>query len=159
MNARLLLATAALILSAGCLFASKQVTFHGKIETLDGGARRTTLLVERADGTLDSLVVTGNGTFKLRVDADSQLRLTFRQNGYITKVVEVNTLNAFPKFKNENDREVRFSVELMPQSPTNDLAFAAPVGHITFTKGSGLMKVHYDHTLVTLPAADVTAAR
>lgn len=159
MNARLLLATAALILSAGCLFASKQVTFHGKIETLDGGARRTTLLVERADGSLDSLVVAANGTFKLRVDADSQLRLTFRQNGYITKVVEVNTLNAFPKFKNENDREVRFSVELMPQSPTNDLAFAAPVGHITFTKGSGLMKVHYDHTLVTLPAADITAAR
>ncbi|MBK9275150.1 MAG: hypothetical protein IPM49_11525 [Flavobacteriales bacterium] len=159
MNARLLLATAATLLAASCLFASKQVTFHGKIETLDGGARRTTLLVERADGSLDSMVVAGNGTFKLRVEADSRLRLTFRQNGYITKVVEVNTLNAFPKFKNENDREVRFSVELMPQSPANDLAFAAPVGHITFTKGSGLMKVHYDHTLVTLPAADVTAAR
>lgn len=158
MNARLLLAATAL-LATSCLFAGKQVTFHGKIETLDGGARRTTLLVERADGSLDSMVVAGNGTFKLRVEADSRLRLTFRQNGYITKVVEVNTLNAFPKFKNENDREVRFSVELMPQSPANDLAFAAPVGHITFTKGSGLMKVHYDHTLVTLPAADVTAAR
>jgi len=159
MNARRLLATAATILTASCLFASKQVTFHGKIETLDGGARRTMVLVERADGSLDSMVVAGNGTFKLRVEADSRQRLTFRQNGYITKVVEVNTLNAFPKFKSENDREVRFSVELMPQSPSNDLAFAAPVGHITFTKGSGLMKVHYDHTLVTLPAADVTAAR
>ncbi len=159
MTARHLLATATAILATGCLFASKQVTFHGKIETLDGGARRTMVLVEHANGGLDSMVVSGNGSFKLQVEADSRLRLTFRQGGYITKVVEVNTLNAFPKFKNENDRDVRFTVELMPQSPSNDLVFASPVGHITFTKGSGLMKVQYDHTLVTLPAADVTAAR
>lgn len=159
MNARHLLATAIALLAAGCLFASKQVTFHGKIEPLDGGARRTVVLVEHADGRLDSMVVNGQGGFKLTVEADSQLRLRFRQDGYITKVVEVNTLHAFPKFKDEHDRDVRFTVELMPQSPSNDLAFASPVGHITFTKGSGLMKVHYDHTLVTVPTADVTAAR
>ena len=159
MKALNLLLTAILILATGALFASKQITFHGQIETLDGGYRKGMVVIDRADGSTDSLAITANGKFKITVEENSRVHLTFKQDGYITKVVEVNTVNSFPKFKNETDRTVRFDVQLLPQSPSNDLAFAAPVGHITFTKGSGLMKVHYDHTLVTLAQENVTASR
>jgi len=151
--------TAILILAAGSIFASKQITFHGQIETLDGGYRKGMVMVDRADGSTDSLAITANGKFKITVEENTRVLLTFKQNGYITKVVEVNTVSCFPKFKTETERTVRFDVQLLPQSPSNDLAFAAPVGHITFTKGSGLMKVYYDHTLVTLAQENVTASR
>ena len=159
MKALNLLLTAILTLATGALFANKQITFHGQIETLDGGYRKGMVVIDRADGSTDSLAITANGKFKITVEENSRVHLTFKQDGYITKVVEVNTVNSFPKFKNETDRTVRFDVQLLPQSPNNDLAFAAPVGHNTFTKGSGLMKVHYDHTLVTLAQENVTASR
>lgn len=154
-----LLLTAILLFATGSIFASKQITFHGQIETLDGGYRKGVVVIDRANGTTDSLAITANGKFKITVEENSRVHLTFKQDGYITKVVEINTVNSFPKFKDETDRTVRFDVQLLPQSPSNDLAFAAPVGHITFTKGSGLMKVHYDHTLVTLAQENVTASR
>ena len=154
-----LLLTAILLFATGSIFASKQITFHGQIETLDGGYRKGMVVIDRANGTTDSLAITANGKFKITVEENSRVHLTFKQDGYITKVVEINTVNSFPKFKDETDRTVRFDVQLLPQSPSNDLAFAAPVGHITFTKGSGLMKVHYDHTLVTLAQENVTASR
>ena len=154
-----LLLSAILILATGAIFASKQVTFHGQIETLDGGYRRGMVVIDRADGTTDSLAISSKGKCKISVEENSRVHLTFKQDGYITKVVEINTVNSFPKFKDESDRTVRFDVQLLPQSPNKDLAFAAPVGHITFTKGSGLMKVHYDHTLVTIAQPDVTASR
>ncbi|MBK8340397.1 MAG: hypothetical protein IPK99_10600 [Flavobacteriales bacterium] len=159
MKALNLLLTAILILAAGSIFANKQITFHGQIETLDGGYRKGMVMIDRADGSTDSLAISANGKFNITVEENTRVLLTFKQNGYITKVVEVNTVNCFPKFKADTDRSVRFDVQLLPQSPNNDLAFAAPVGHITFTKGSGLMKVNYDHTLVTLAQENVTASR
>ena len=123
-----LLLTAILLFATGSIFASKQITFHGQIETLDGGYRKGMVVIDRADGSTDSLAITANGKFKITVEENSRVHLTFKQDGYITKVVEVNTVNSFPKFKNETDRTVRFDVQLLPQSPSNDLAFAAPVG-------------------------------
>lgn len=151
MNALRSLIAASLLITSSAVLAGKTITLHGKVETLDGGPRRTVVVIERENGATDSLVVGAGGSFRVVVVENSRVQLTFKQAGYITKVVDIDAEHAFPKFKEENERKVKFDVQLLPQSPSNDLGFLAPVGHIRFVKGSGLMKVHYDHNLVVLP--------
>lgn len=160
MNALRSLIAAASLLIAGSTFAgAKSVAFHGKVVTTDGGARNTLVIVQRVGHVADTLEVGFGGQFNVVLNENEQALITFLQQGYVTKVVDINTSNSISKFSKEDSRKVRFDVELIPQNTDKSLAFAAPVGHVTFAKG-GLLKVAYDHQLVVLPQdANVVASK
>ena len=160
MNALRTLAIAASLMLASASFAGeKEVTFHGKVVTLDGGTRKTTVIIQRADQVADTTEVGFGGLFTLTLGENEKAMVTFTQNGYVTKVIDINTTNCISKFSKDDSRKVRFDVELLPQNEDKNLAFAAPVGHVTFAKG-GLLKVSYDHNLVILPVQEnVVAAK
>ncbi len=156
---RTLAAAASLLLACASFAGEKEVTFHGKVVTLDGGTRKTTVIVQRTGQVADTTEVGFGGLFSLTLAENEHAMLTFSQNGYVTKVIDINTTNCISKFSKEDSRNVRFDVELLPQNEDKNLAFAAPVGHVTFAKG-GLLKVSYDHNLVTLPVQEnVVAAK
>lgn len=158
MNAlRTLAAAASLMLASASFAGEREVTFHGKVVTLDGGTRNTAVIIQRTGQVADTTEVGFGGFFNLALAENEHALLTFTQNGYVTKVVEINTTNCISKFSKEDSRKVRFDVELLPQNEDKSLAFAAPVGHVTFAKG-GLVKVQYDHNLVTLPVQENAVA-
>ncbi len=151
----LIAATALFLVSAA--FASKNITFHGKVVTIDAGMRKTTVIIQRTGHEADTTLLGAGGMFSVSIGENEHSIMTFVQDGYITKVVDISTLNAFSKFTKEDDRSVRFDVELIPQNDDRNLAFAGPVGHLTFAKG-GLMNVQYDHSMMTLPVEDASVA-
>ncbi len=158
MNAlRTLAAAASLMLASASFAGEKEVTFHGKVVTLDGGTRETTVIIQRTGHQADTTQVGFGGLFNVTLAENEHAMLTFTQNGYVTKVVDINTANCISKFSKDDSRKVRFDVELLPQNEDKNLAFAAPVGHVTFAKG-GLLKVQYDHNLVTLPVQENAVA-
>jgi hypothetical protein len=154
MNAlRTLIAAASLMLTSASFAGEKSITFHGKVVTLDGGTRQTTVVIQRSGHEADTTRVGFGGLFHVTLGENEHAMLTFSQDGYVTKVVDINTINCVSKFSKEDSRKVRFDVELLPQNEDRNLAFADPVGHVTFAKG-GLLKVRYDHNLVTLPVQE-----
>ncbi|HMW97572.1 MAG: hypothetical protein JST41_05655 [Bacteroidetes bacterium] len=150
---RTLAAAASLLLASATFAGEKEVTFHGKVVTLDGGTRKTTVIIQRAGQQADTTEVGFGGLFSMNLGENEHALITFTQNGYVTKVVDINTTNCISKFSKDDSRKVRFDVELLPQNEDKNLAFVAPVGHVTFAKG-GLLKVSYDHNLVTLPVQE-----
>jgi hypothetical protein len=154
---RTALLTAGLHLLTSALAGDRTVVLSAKLELLDGGTARTRVVVQDAHGATDTVLTGAAGTLRLVLQEDARVLLTFLQEGYVTKVVEVNTANAFSRFSDERQRKVAFTVELIPQNADKSLAYAAPVGHITFAKG-GLMKAAYDRQLVTLAVAETMAA-
>ena len=149
---RTLAAAVSLLLASASFAGEKSVTFHGKVVTLDGGTRKTTVIIARPGQVADTTEGGFGGLFHLTLAANEQALVTFSQDGYVTKVVDIDAENGISKFSKEDDRRIRFDVELLPQNADKSLAFAAPVGHVTFAKG-GLLKVRYDHELVTLPVS------
>lgn len=154
---RTALLTAGLHLLTATLASDRTVVLSAKLEPLDGGSARTRVVVQQAHGAADTVLTGAGGTLRLVLQEDARVLLTFLQEGYVTKVVEVNTANAFSRFSDDKQRKVAFTVELIPQNDDRTLAYAAPVGHVTFAKG-GLMKVAYDRQLVTLPVVETVAA-
>ncbi len=158
MNAfRTLAAAASLMLASASFAGEKEVTFHGKVVTLDGGTRKTTVVIQRAGQVADTSEVGFGGLFHVTLGENEHAILTFSQNGYVTKVVDIHTANCISKFSKDDSRKVRFDVELLPQNEDKNLAFAAPVGHVTFAKG-GLLKVQYDYEMINLPVQENTVA-
>lgn len=158
MNAfRTLAAAASLMLACATFAGEKSVTFHGKVITVDGGTRKTTVIIQRTGQLADTTQVGFGGLFSLTIGENEHAVLTFSQEGYVTKVVDINSANCISKFSKDDSRKVRFDVELLPQNDDKSLAFAAPVGHVTFAKG-GLLKVRYDYDMITLPVQESAVA-
>lgn len=97
-----------------------------------------------------------NGRFKVLLPVNSLFTIRFEKPGYLSKDVVVDTHNALcSTTARKVNQLVRFDVQMQPM-PAIACAYAGPVGSITFTKGTGLMKVCYDRTLTDLlPAWDV----
>lgn len=153
---RLLLIAAGLHLVTATFAGDRTVVLQARVELLDGGYGHTRVVVQRTGIAADTLFTGIGGCLRLVLREDERVLLTFQLEGHVTKVVEVNTAHAFSQFSKDRQRKVAFAVELMPQNADGSLAFAAPVGHVTFARG-GLMKVAYDSQLVTLPVAETAA--
>lgn len=120
------------------------------------GASNVLAVVELDNWVCTPLEFHPDGKFKLSLPMGSSAYLRFEQPGYLSKEVLVNTAYADECKKacrkNEN---LKFDVEMTPELPDKHLQYMGPVGIITFLKGSGLMKIRYDRTLVRNSDGDI----
>lgn len=140
------------------LAARDHIEIRGRL-LLDGEALADAMLVVEVD---DQDCIPFNlfpdGRFELSLPIDAKANIRFEKPGYMSKDVAVDTRNALRT--NEAIRKnklVRFDVQLQPE-PRNERMYAKPVGSITFAKGSGLMKVQHDRTVIDTPNAGAAIA-
>lgn len=97
-----------------------------------------------------------NGHFALKLAAGNKAYLRFEQDGYLTKEVLVDTRYAnLTRQAARKNSTLHFAVQMTPELPDKQLAYAGPVGIITFRKGTGLMKVSYDRSMVRNRNGDI----
>ena len=117
------------------------------MDTLD--AQDVVLAVELGDSQCMFAKVQPNGRFEFHVPVNAKARLIFYKPGFITKSVDVDTRNALnTKNAQKTNHKVNFDVILEADDTHRGLAYAGPVGAITFLNGSGLMKVKHDRKMI-----------
>lgn len=126
-----------------------RVSIKGEV-LVDDTMRNGTLEVVEVDNRVCiPLLVHADGHFELVLEAGDRAYLRFEKKGYLTKEVLVDTRNAnATREALRRNRLLRFAVQMTPELQDPQLQYAAPVGHISFRKGNGLMKVEYDRRLV-----------
>lgn len=126
-----------------------RVVFKGKV-LVDDDVRNGTLEVVEVDNRVCiPLVVHPDGRFELVLAAGNKAYLRFEKEGYLTKEILIDTKNAnLTREALRRNNLLRFAVQMVPNLPDGSLAYAAPVGYISFLKGTGLMKVEYDRRVV-----------
>lgn len=147
-----LLAAAALInTSALCAADFDRIMVSGQI-LLDGAPSENVQLTVMLDGiSCATYQVRANGGFKFSLPAETMAVLHFSKLGYLSKDIVVDTRNALcSTAARKRNHAVAFDVQMQP-APFMERTFANPVGTITFIRGSGLMKVEHDRTLIKLP--------
>ena len=151
-------------LACGMLLATHahgqdKVVVHGNV-FVDGHDQAGTFeVVEVENRSCLPLEVNENGQFDLTLNIGDRASLRFERDGYLTKVVTVDTRNAnTTREAARKNKHLRFSVQMTPELPNKHMAYAGPVGVITYQKGSGLMKVRYDRSLVQRTYTDVVVS-
>jgi hypothetical protein len=136
---------------ATCAKDRDEIKIRGRL-LLDGVAHTDAILVvEVNDMDCVPFDLDADGRFSFNIPIDGQARIRFEKPGYLSKEVTVDTRNALLTEKAEKlNKRVDFDVLLQPL-PSKEMAYAGPVGKITFTKGTGLMKVRTDRTLTRTP--------
>lgn len=135
-----------------------RVTIRGHVLVNDTVRNGTLEVVEVDNRYCVPLVMHSNGRFELVLEAGNKAYLRFEKEGYLTKEVLVDTQNAdITREAVKKNMMLRFAVQMTPELPDKRLHYAAPVGIISFLKGSGLMKVQYDHRLVRKSSGDIVA--
>lgn len=149
-----------LLAPAGSTAQDRQhrVEIHGRV-LVDDNARTGSLEVVEVDNRrCIPLTMHPDGRFELVLDPGDQAYLRFEKEGYLTKEVLVDTRNAnITPAAAKRNKDLRFAVQMAPQLPDKQLAYAGPVGSITFLKGSGLMKVQYNRSLARTSTGDIVA--
>lgn len=135
----------------------EQVAIKGRMLTdAPQGASDVLAVVELDDRVCTPLEFHPDGKFKLSLPMGSSAYLRFEQPGYLSKEVLVNTANAdLCKKACRKNENLKFDVQMTPELPDKHLQYMGPVGIITFLKGSGLMKVRYDRTLIHTTEGDI----
>lgn len=129
---------------------------HGRVLIDEQYQQRTFELLEVGNWVCMPLKVSPNGQFDLKLNAGERAYLRFEQEGFLTKEVLVDTRNAnITKAAARKNKTLRFDVQMTPVLPDKQLGYAGPVGIITYHKGTGLMKVKYDRSLVRTGNGDI----
>lgn len=155
----LFLLVAALSISAACSGQKpdNSVDVKGRLlldeaEPWDGSLT----VVEMNNASCVPLELKDDGIFRLSMTVGSKAYLRFERTGYLTKEILVDTKNADKCTTNcSKNEKLRFDVQMTPVLPDRSLRYAGPVGTITFMKGTGLMKVRYDRSLVRTQEGDI----
>jgi hypothetical protein len=135
--------------------AQDKVVIHGRV-LFDGEQNNVFEVVEVSNWVCQPLVVGSDGRFDLKLNAGERAYLRFEQPGYLSKEVLVDTRNAnCTKAAARKNKNLRFDVQMTPELPNKQLAYAGPVGIITYLSGTGLMKVRYDRSLVRQINGDI----
>lgn len=132
--------------------ARELIEITGRI-LLDGEtAADAVLIIEVNDLDCIPFDLEADGRFTLSLPVNSKANIRFEKPGYLSKEVTVDTRHALlTKDAVKENKLVRFDVQMQPE-PDALRMYAGPVGTISFVKGSGLMKVRYDRTLINTPA-------
>ncbi len=128
-----------------------KVVIHGRVLIDEDTPMGTFEVVEVGNWFCVPLAVEQDGEFDLRLTVGDLAYLRFEQEGYLTKEVLVDTRNAnLTKQSAKRNKHLRFDVQMTPVLPDKHMVYRGPVGIITYLKGTGLMKVKYDRSLVRL---------
>lgn len=135
----------------------ERIEIRGRILLPEEELRGTVLIVVVNETDCVPFDLHADGRFELFLPIDAKASIRFEKDGYLSKDVLVDTRHALrTKTAEKKNKLVRFDVQLQPE-PRMERMYAGPVGTITFNKGTGLMKVQYDRTLVPVPAAQLAA--
>ena len=138
----------------------KRIEIRGRILLDDTSLADAMLVVEVNDLECVPFDLHDDGRFVLRVPVGSKVQLRFEKPGFLTKEIFIDTKNAVKTKRAEKlNKLVRFDVQMSAAFADPNVGYAGPVGTISFLKGSGLMKVRYDRTLVTRNAQLVEAKK
>lgn len=137
------------LVPSAAIHGQDRVVIHGKV-LMDEGSPDSTFEVMEVDAqSCVPLEVKRNGQFTIKLDIGERAYLRFEQEGYLTKEVLVDTKHAnLTRAAARENRLLRFDVQMTPQLPNKELAYAGPVGIISFQEGTGGMKVQYDRSMV-----------
>lgn len=129
----------------------KEVLISGRVVVPGGDPSTVMVLAEWPDGTIHGNWCATSGRFTVALPLEAEVRLRFKQNGHVEKVVTVDTRHAADgRSARRVSRGVRFDVELVPEEHLAGFSYDGPVGTISFIPGSGLMKVVYHEQLIQL---------
>ena len=156
---RFVLLVASISIAALCHAQSppKTVDIKGRILVDDVGPWDNSLTVVELDNTsCIPLEMAADGKFRLAMNVGNKAYLRFEHAGYLTKEILVDTKHADECTANcHKNEKLRFDVQMTPELSDKELHYAGPVGTITFVKGSGLMKVRFDRSLVRTSDGDI----
>ncbi|MGB3869338.1 MAG: hypothetical protein WBG34_03680 [Flavobacteriales bacterium] len=137
---------------------SERVTIRGQVLVDDAMGNSNLEVVEVDNLVCVPLSMHPNGRFELVLTAGNKAYLRFEKEGYLTKEILVDTHNAnITREAVKKNKMLRFAVQMTRELPDKRLQYAEPVGIISFLKGSGLMKVQYNHRLVRMNNGDIVA--
>lgn len=154
------------------LLASMSIPAHGIAQEPDQVELKGRILIDEPTPITSALTVVeldnqvcvplelgDDGKFRLAISSGSKAYLRFEEAGYFTKEILVDTENADRcTGKCRKNEKVRFDVRMVPDHADKSLHYRGPVGIITFRKGSGLMQVKYDRTLVRTSEGEIVEA-
>lgn len=136
--------------------AQGKVVIHGRVLTDEGAQAGLFEVLEVGNWLCLPLELEPNGHFELKLSVGDRAYLRFEQDGYLSKEVLVDTRNAnLTRRAARKNKTLRFDVQMTPQLADKQLSYGGPVGIITYQKGTGLMKVKYDRSLVRKSNGDV----
>ncbi|MBS1943401.1 MAG: hypothetical protein JST38_21265 [Bacteroidetes bacterium] len=142
--------------SAPGIYGQDKVEIHGRVLIDEEHQEGTFEVLEVGNWICKPLEVFPDGRFNLKLNAGERAYLRFEQEGFLTKEVLVDTRNAnITKAAARKNKSLKFDVQMTPVLPDKQLAYAGPVGIITYLKGTGLMKVKYDRSLVRTGNGDI----
>lgn len=137
---------------------SEHVTIRGQVLMADTIHNGIFEVVEVDNLICVPVVLHPNGRFELVLTAGDRAYLRFEKEGYLTKEILVDTRNAnITREAVKKNSTLRFAVQMVPERADKKLHYAGPVGVIRFLKGSGVMNVKYDHSLVRSSDGDIVS--
>ena len=137
---------------------AERVTIRGQVLVGDTVRNGILEVVEVDNHVCVPLVMQPNGRFELVLHAGTKAYLRFEKDGYLTKEILVDTRNAnITREAVKKNKMLRFAVQMVPELTDKEMQYAGPVGVITFRKGTGLMKVQYDRSLVRSSVGDIVS--
>lgn len=115
---------------------------------LDGAYSNDIIVEVNVNGTKDWSRPDLEGRVDLLLPSGAVALIHFRKPGHLTKTVSVDTHNLPESATRSKQPAISFGVKLEPAGDKGGLAYAGPVGSITFDEVSGNMVIAQDQRLV-----------
>lgn len=115
---------------------------------VSNGITQDVIVEVEVNGTKDWGRPTKEGRIELDLPANEVAMIHFRKPGHLTKSVKVDTHNLSQGEYKGKRRNIDFEVVLEASADQPGLAYAGPVGTITFTADAGEMTVETDVRLI-----------
>jgi hypothetical protein len=112
------------------------------------GTSMSTIVEVHVNGTKEWGRPDENGRVELLLPANEVALIHFRQPGFLVKSVKVDTHNMNDGSYEGKGRSINIGVKMETSDSQPGLAFAGPVGMITFAGGTGELMVEQDHQLI-----------
>ncbi len=132
---------------AGTAGANEAVTLTGWLHVQDLNMQDVVVTV-RVNGEQLTGTVTESGRFDVALPADAEAVLRFEKPGHLAKEVVIDTRHADAGELGRKKRHVKFAVILELERWMGGLAYAGPVGAISFDKDGGCLTVEHKKEMV-----------
>ncbi|MBV6404242.1 MAG: hypothetical protein IT228_13100 [Flavobacteriales bacterium] len=101
----------------------------------------------RVGGSVHTATVSRTGRFDVLLPADAEVLMRFEHPGHLSKEVVVDTHHAHLGPGGKGHRQLRMGVVLELEKRMGGLAYAGPVGRLTFDAQGGCLAVEHDRRM------------